>query len=575
MRLAPRLPGALIGLLASLLSAGCAAHVVTRPLVPPPYLDTLPIPEPAERSVHTFGPVAQATVFRPLRTLLDPPALIHRAVGDRERAQDIGTFDDVAPSSWFQQRNAVRPMTPEEVRIGPDTGGPDTDSLVITGTKPIGVTPGFRVRDARGDTYFLKFDLSRFPETTTAAEVISTQLFYAAGYNTPENYLVTFPRGHLQIAPGVTIRDASGHPVPLTPEAVDRLLADVAWTKSGEIRAVASKAIPGRPKGPFGWSGRRPDDPNDLIPHEDRRVLRGLRPMAAWTGHVDLKPGNTYDAFIEVADGRGYIRHYLFDFGSTLGSGAVRPHQPRDGSEYSFDFPLVFGRLFALGTVTADWADSRWTPTNPPFGYFPADFDPGAWRPTLPLRAFQEMTDADGYWGATLVRSFTDAQIRAAVSAGRLSDTAAAARLTRTLIARRDRIAAYWFVRVTPIEKPRVQTEPDGRQRMELLDLARRSGVMPDDGAVYEWRFRHDALDLSAGGRVPGVAASSVVVPIPGLAAERARRAQRRGLRSGRQLTAVLSVRARWRERSAGREANLYLRLDPETGLYHLVGLEH
>ena len=72
---------------------------------------------------------------------------------------------------------------------------PSTDSpWIVVEAKNEGITPGFRIRDSRGDVYLLKFDPPTNPEIATAAEVISTRFFYALGYNLPENHLAELKR---------------------------------------------------------------------------------------------------------------------------------------------------------------------------------------------------------------------------------------------------------------------------------------------------------------------------------------------------------------------------------------------
>jgi len=65
--------------------------------------------------------------------------------------------------------------------------------------------------------------------------------------------------------------------------------------------------------GPFRYEGTRSDDPNDIVPHEARRDLRGLFVFCAWLNHTDAKAANSLNALVQE-DGVTFIRHYLIDF---------------------------------------------------------------------------------------------------------------------------------------------------------------------------------------------------------------------------------------------------------------------
>ena len=139
--------------------------------------------------------------------------------GDRTQqpAMNVNTLGEVPDSSWFQNRHGRPAMSIEDLVRGPNTGsGPSMDGpWFVIGAKTEGITPGFRIRDARGDVYFIKFDPPQNPEMATAAEVISTKFFYALGYNVPENYLAFFTRQQLRADPKATITDATGRERPL------------------------------------------------------------------------------------------------------------------------------------------------------------------------------------------------------------------------------------------------------------------------------------------------------------------------------------------------------------------------
>ena len=82
---------------------------------------------------------------------------------------------------------------------------------------------------------------------------------------------------------------------------------------------VAGRALAGEDIGPHEYIGTRPDDANDVFPHEHRRELRGYRVFCAWLNHDDSRGVNTIDMFMPGPDGRGWVKHHLIDFSSVAG----------------------------------------------------------------------------------------------------------------------------------------------------------------------------------------------------------------------------------------------------------------
>ena len=246
-------------------------------------------------------------------------------------ALNVNTLGEVPDSSWFTNRIGRDDMTVDDVLRGPNqVDGPAPGAWHITGRPDSGITPKFTIRDSRGDTYLIKLDPADFPELPSSVELISTKIFHAIGYHVPEDFIVTFDVSQLEVAPDARIRTASGARRPIAKADVEQWLRGTPRTSTGSVRALASRYVPGKVVGQFRYEGTRSDDPNDIYPHERRRELRGMRVFAAWLNHDDARSINSIDTYVEE-NGRRYVRHYLQDFGSNLGSGSTSAQQPRGG----------------------------------------------------------------------------------------------------------------------------------------------------------------------------------------------------------------------------------------------------
>ena len=367
------------------------------------------------------------------------------------RARNLNTIDEVPDSSWFTNRMLARPVTPDEIARGPLTvAGPAPGRWTIVSPKTAGFAPGFIILDSRGDRWFVSFDAAGHPEAATGAIAVANKIFWALGYWQVENHLVSIRADQLDIGDKATFTPVSGRKRRLKREDVAAVLRSAQASADGSYRAIAARSVPGRPVGGFRYYGTRPDDPNDIVPHEHRRELRALKVFGAWTNLVDMKAGNTLDAVVSD-NGRNVVRHYLQDVGSTFGTGANGPHEYDEGWELLYDGDLLLKRLATLGFFIAPWQTVNYD-EHPSIGRFEGDaFDPLTWRPRVATAAFRRARADDSFWAARRVAAFTDEMIRAAVHSGGYSDPAAEAMLTSVLIKRRSKIAAAYLPAINPL----------------------------------------------------------------------------------------------------------------------------
>jgi hypothetical protein len=407
------------------------------------------------------------------------------------RAQNINTIDEVPDSSWFTNRIGTRSISAEELVRGPNFGAPpDASKWTLVREKTSGVHPGFTARDAKGETWFLEFDPPYFPEGATSVVAIASKIFWALGYNQVESFLTTLDPKSVEIDPKATVKRPSGARTAFTRDDMNAILETVARRPDGTYRVIAGRLIPGKILGNFLYAGTRPDDPNDLVPHEHRRELRALRVFGAWTNLTDLKAANTIDSLV-TENGRSYIKHYLQDVGSTFGL-CNDLHEWDLSYEHFYQGNATLKRLFSFGFALSPWQTIDYV-EYPSIGKFEGDrFDPRKWRPQTPTTAYMETRDDDAFWAARRVVAFSDDLIRAVVHTGEFSDRAAEKYLGDVLIKRRNKIASVYLPAVNPIVSPRL----DDAGRLSFENAAVAADVAKAPSAYHAaWMLYDNATD--------------------------------------------------------------------------------
>ena len=371
-----------------------------------------------------------------------------------ERAASVNTIDEVPDSNWFVNRAGSRPLTAEEITRGPDDDRGPAEGTWVVSRKANGASAGFTITDPAGKTYFLKFDPPGEPELGTAAEAIVTRLFHALGYYVPQSNIVKLDPSRLTISADANVSTPTGGRRAMVQSDIEEELRRAHGNADGTYRVVAGSRAPGvRALEGFKYEGTRSDDPNDIVPHEDRRELRGLRVFSAWVNHTDAKAINSLDTLVPDG-GRQVVRHYLIDFNAALGSAGIGKRERRDGYEYLAETTYAKRALLAFGFYVRPWMMIDY-PEHRGVGRFEAArFKAEEWRPRVPNPAYVRSRPDDTFWAARKLMALSDELIRAAVRAGQLSDPQAETFLAGALIERRDTIGRTFLTAVNPVVEP-------------------------------------------------------------------------------------------------------------------------
>lgn len=412
---------------------GCSyrpARFADRPAVTE-VADDAPIPQPRRRELDWDWYLSDVYLRRGVLHALDP-----KRPGD---AEDVNALDDVPRSSWFQ------PLGPTLALLEPPLteDGPPIPPLTLVPDVPRANDDGVCVVDGRGVRYELRRDRSDRPEMRTSAAAIASRLIRAFGLLTPEVHVVFV---------GATDFGSSVAEAP--PEPIRRFLQSGPPSVDGRYRVSATRWPVGIDVGVSESYDVRSDDPNDAIPHRNRRTLRSLKVLGAWLAISSINPRKTRDAYVGQP-WSGHIRHYLVGLEDALGAGAVVGRQKEQGLRTDLGggmgFNLVtFGlwpgsdslptqrRMLALGNIDEN-VDAAGFEASPPYG---------------PISFFQ---DADGYWAAKRIAAIPLATIVDAVESARIHDSSARLALVRLIVARRQAVVAHWYAQVSPVEVERIQ----------------------------------------------------------------------------------------------------------------------
>lgn len=373
--------------------------------------------------------------------LVERPAINALDVSPVKESGDVNSMDNVPTSSWYEPRLGYKRISPEELLRGPEEVGPPVAPLTVAKAKTGGGNPGFIIEDSRGELYLMKFDPPEFPAIETTTALIVNRLFWGFGYNVPEDYLYFFAPEELTVKKGSAI----------TREDVDLVLSKVAPPIDGQYRTTVSYFIKGNILGPLSQVGVRKDDKNDRVNHENRRVLRALKVFGAFTNHSDMRIDNSLDVYVGD-EGKGYVKHYLLDFGEAFGGHGAEHDRMWDGFEHLYSVKKIFRNIATLGLVIEDWENLKYTKWKSVGAFESEAYDPATWKETWPYEPIRISRRADDYWAAKILGALTREHLEVLIKEARYPEEAAADYMLKTILERQKKTLRYFLYNVTPLE---------------------------------------------------------------------------------------------------------------------------
>jgi hypothetical protein len=455
---------------------------------------------------------ADNLLFRPLSEGL--------AVEATHESANANSLDEVADSAWFTNRIGVSPMSVEELKLGAcepskmiDPGSAAEASWVIDKGKANGSSPGFRVVIPGKGKFMFKSD-GNIPERASAASVVGAAAYHAVGFYTSCEQVVYFKPSLLKLTPGLRVSGNFDAGKPFDKAALDAMLAQT-LTREGLVRFQASAWLPGRLLGPFRYEGTRKDDPNDIVPHEDRRELRGGRLLAAWLDHFDAREQNSMDSWIadrakDTDSSPGHVVHYYLDTSDCLGSAWDWEEITRRlGYSYIVDWKDLSTDFVTLGIPLRPWDNVKRAPGHEQFVYFDVqNFEAEDWKNEYPNPAFSRMTERDGAWMARILARFSPEAVRTLAEMAAFSDPKQTDYLAYVLEGRLEKILQRYLTRLSPIADVHVVD----RERLCGVDLAEARALR--EPASFRYRAHTHAVSLP----VAHGAGAEVCVTLPRIA---------------------------------------------------------
>ncbi len=417
--------------------------------------DDRPIAVPAQRAFIEDLYQADVYVRRELTNGLDPRRI--------PEALDVSSMDDVPHSSWFRGSLKTATMFDDYAK-----DGPPRPPFQLLDEEAASETPGaIALRDARGLRYELLHDPEGREGMRTTGAAVASRLVHALGYRTAEVHVITSHEGR---------------------------------------RAVATRWPPGIDLGPTPIASTRPDDPNDFLPHVDRRTLRTLFHVTAWLDLRRLTPRILGDVYVGKR-GKGHVQHQLVGLDGALGADnfddavAWAEDPDREGSNF-------FLKMFSLGLSP-----------KPP-GFYPTpDVDgvgliapvllPERWDMSPPFEPTDRILPGDAYWFAKRLAAVPPSMVRKVVREARV-ESAANKWLVERLLQRRRALIAHGYAQTTPCDVAAIVDEP---RALTLVDYAVFGGYVPTSQRSYRVRVLDDEGDPVLPER--GVAATGAIVRVP------------------------------------------------------------